>query len=116
MNHAPSPETLAAQAMGDADATSGTLATAIHPSTTYERSPDGTYPSGLVYTRADNPTYACSRRRVARASQAIARPGMAETEFHGTHAKTGRVVTACGPEVVRFDGDKIRELRDYYRR
>ena len=56
MNHALSPETLAAQAMGDVDATSGALAPAIHPSTTYERGPDGTYRSGLVYTRADNPT------------------------------------------------------------
>src|SRR3989449_9394786 len=57
LNHALSPETLAAQAMGDVDATSGALVPAIHPSTTYERSPDGTYRSGLVYTRADNPTY-----------------------------------------------------------
>src|SRR5947208_11184638 len=57
MNQELSPETLAAQAMGDVDATSGALTPAIHPSTTYERSPDGTYRSGLVYTRADNPTY-----------------------------------------------------------
>jgi len=41
--------------------------------------------------------------------------GMAETEFHGTHAKTGKVVTACGPEVVEFAGDKIKTLRDYHR-
>ncbi len=57
MNHEISPETLAAQAMGDVDPTSGALAPAIHPSTTYERGPDGTYRAGLVYTRADNPTY-----------------------------------------------------------
>src|SRR5437667_4404181 len=65
MNDAPSPETLAAQAMGDVDTTSGALASAIHPSTTYERSPDGTYPSGLVYTRADNPTYDHAERLLA---------------------------------------------------
>jgi len=41
--------------------------------------------------------------------------GMAETAFHGTHAKSGRVVTAYGPEVVEFVGDKIKELRDYHR-
>jgi len=41
--------------------------------------------------------------------------GMAETVFHGTHAKSGRVVTACGPEVVEFVGNKIKELRDYHR-
>src|SRR6059036_1367183 len=65
MNHGLSPETLAAQAMGDVDPTSGALAPAIHPSTTYERSPDGTYPSGLVYTRADNPTYDHAERLLA---------------------------------------------------
>jgi ketosteroid isomerase-like protein len=41
--------------------------------------------------------------------------GMAETAFHGTHAKTGRVISACGPEVVEFAGDKIKELLDYHR-
>src|SRR2546422_3796567 len=65
MNQALSPETLAAQALGDVDATSGALAPAIHPSTTYERSPDGTYRSGLVYTRADNPTYDHAERLLA---------------------------------------------------
>jgi cystathionine gamma-synthase len=57
MNHGLLPETLAAQAMGDVDAASGALAPAIQPSTTYERGDDGSYQSGLVYTRADNPTY-----------------------------------------------------------
>src|SRR2546425_6371104 len=65
MNQELSPETLAAQAMGDVDATSGALTPAIHPSTTYERSPDGTYRSGLVYTRADNPTYDHAERLLA---------------------------------------------------
>ena len=41
--------------------------------------------------------------------------GMAETAFRGTHAKSGRIVSACGPEVVEFAGDKIKELRDYHR-
>src|SRR5262245_25162744 len=41
--------------------------------------------------------------------------GMAETVFHDTHAKSGRVVSACGPEVVEFVGTKIKELRDYHR-
>jgi cystathionine gamma-synthase len=46
MNRGLSPETLAAQAMGDIDPVTGALAPAIHPSTTYERSPDGSYRSG----------------------------------------------------------------------
>jgi cystathionine gamma-synthase len=57
MNHELSPETLAAQALGEVDPVSGALSPPIHPSTIYERSPDGTYKSGLAYTRADNPTY-----------------------------------------------------------
>lgn len=50
-------ETLAAQAMGEIDPASGAISPAIHPSTIYERNPDGSYKSGLTYTRADNPTY-----------------------------------------------------------
>jgi hypothetical protein len=51
------PETLAAQALGEVGATPRGLVPPIHPATTYERDPDGAYPSGLAYTRADNPTY-----------------------------------------------------------
>jgi cystathionine gamma-synthase len=51
------PDTLAAQAMGDVDPVYGALVPPIHLSTTYERGPDGAYPSGRAYTRADNPTY-----------------------------------------------------------
>ena len=60
-----SPETLAAQALGDVDPGSGALVPPIHPSATYERHPDGTYPSGRVYTRADNPTYDPAERLLA---------------------------------------------------
>lgn len=58
-------ETLAAQALGEVDPTSGAISPAIHPSTIYERSPDGTYKSGLTYTRADNPTYDHAERLLA---------------------------------------------------
>ena len=51
------PETLAAQALGGADPTSGGLAPVITPATTYERQPDGSYRQDRVYTRADNPTH-----------------------------------------------------------
>src|SRR6266404_1554544 len=57
MNDQWSAETLAAQALGEIDAASGAITPAIHPSTSYERNPDGTYRSGLAYTRSDNPTY-----------------------------------------------------------
>lgn len=51
------PETLAAQALGHVDATTGALIPAIHPSTTYERDADTGYSRGRIYARADNPTY-----------------------------------------------------------
>ena len=66
MNEPLSPETLTAQCLGDIDAATGALAPPIHPATTYERSPDGSYASGLIYTRADNPTYDPAERLLAR--------------------------------------------------
>jgi cystathionine gamma-synthase len=51
-----SPETLAAQGLGEADPSSGGLAPVINLSTNYEQQPDGSYSQGRVYTRADNPT------------------------------------------------------------
>ena len=50
-------ETLTAQGLGEGDPTFGALTPPIHPSTIYERNPDGTDRAGLAYTRADNPTY-----------------------------------------------------------
>jgi cystathionine gamma-synthase len=58
-------ETLAAQALGEADATSGALVPPIHASTIYERDSDGTDRSGRAYTRADNPTYEHAERLLA---------------------------------------------------
>ncbi len=51
------PATLAAQALGWIDRETGAVIPPIHPSTTFERAPDNSYPSGRVYSRADNPTY-----------------------------------------------------------
>lgn len=65
MNEPLSPETLAAQCLGDTDAAFGSLVPSIYLSTTYERNPDGTYTSGLIYTRADNPTYDPAERLLA---------------------------------------------------
>jgi cystathionine gamma-synthase len=60
-----SPETLAAQALGEIDAASGTLTPVINLSTNYEQEPDGAYHQGRVYTRADNPTYEHAERLLA---------------------------------------------------
>src|SRR5262249_22327 len=57
-----SPETLAAQALGEVDLVSGGLAPVINPSTNYEQQPDGSYRQDRVYTRADNPTFEHAER------------------------------------------------------
>src|SRR5215472_2033943 len=60
-----SPETLAAQGLGEADPVSGGLAPVINLSTNYEQQPDGSYRQGRVYTRADNPTSEHAERLLA---------------------------------------------------
>ena len=51
------PATLAAQALGWIDETTGAIVPPLHTSTTYERGADNTYPSGRIYARDDNPAY-----------------------------------------------------------
>jgi len=60
-----SPETLAAQGLGDVDPLTGALTPGIDPSTNYEQQADGSYLQGRVYTRADNPTYEHAERLLA---------------------------------------------------
>src|SRR5205809_6192636 len=60
-----SPETLAAQALGEVDPVSGGLAPVINLSTNYEQQPDGAYRQDRVYTRADNPTFEHAERLLA---------------------------------------------------
>jgi cystathionine gamma-synthase len=60
-----SPETLAAQALGEADPVSGGLTPVINLSTNYEQQPDGSYRQDRVYTRADNPTCEHTERLLA---------------------------------------------------
>jgi cystathionine gamma-synthase len=60
-----SPETLAAQGLGEADPVTGALAPVITLATNYEQQADGSYPQGRVYTRADNPTSEHAERLLA---------------------------------------------------
>jgi steroid delta-isomerase-like uncharacterized protein len=41
--------------------------------------------------------------------------GMAESLFHGTRPREGRVVEAIGAEVLDIVDGKIKEIRDYHR-
>jgi cystathionine gamma-synthase len=51
------PETLAAQGLGRVADPYREIVPPIHLATTYERSGDGSFPGGRIYSRADNPTY-----------------------------------------------------------
>ncbi|PZV37214.1 trans-sulfuration enzyme family protein [Mesorhizobium kowhaii] len=49
-------ETKAVHAGRDVDPSTGAVTIPLHPSTTFERGPDGSFPSGYEYIRDDNPT------------------------------------------------------------
>ena len=51
------PATIAAQALGWTDATTGALVLPLHTATTFERDPDNEYRRGRNYARADNAGY-----------------------------------------------------------
>ncbi len=51
-------ETRATRAGRDVDPATGAVSAPIHLSTTFERAPDGSYPQGYIYSRADNPNRA----------------------------------------------------------
>jgi ketosteroid isomerase-like protein len=40
---------------------------------------------------------------------------MAESLFHGTRRREGKVVEAVGAEVMEIVDGKIKEIRDYHR-
>lgn len=56
-NYPFSPATALAQALGHIDQESQGVVLPIHVATTYIRGVDNSYPSGNVYSRADNPSY-----------------------------------------------------------
>ncbi len=68
MNRPFSPETLAAQALGDVDA-SGAIIPSIPVTTTYLRDPDNQYRSGLSYGRPDNAIVRHGERLLAELEQ-----------------------------------------------
>jgi cystathionine gamma-synthase len=51
------PATLAAQALGWTDRSTGAVVLPLHTATTFERDPDNQYRRGRSYGRADNPSY-----------------------------------------------------------
>src|SRR6266436_8183544 len=51
------PATLAAQALGLTDDSTGAVVLPVHTATTFVRDPDNQYRRGRNYARADNPSY-----------------------------------------------------------
>jgi cystathionine gamma-synthase len=85
-------ETLAVHAGHKVDEATGAVATPIHLSTTFERAADGTYPSGFIYSRSDNPN-----RRALEEALAAMEGGKAATAFGSGLAATAAVFQALTP-------------------
>jgi len=85
-------ETLAVHAGHAVDASTGAVAPPIHLSTTFERASDGSYPSGFVYSRSDNP----NRHALEQAMAALEDGGEAAA-FGSGLAATAAVFQALNP-------------------
>ncbi len=96
-------ETLAVHAGHTLDPATGAVAPAIHPSTTFERDPDGTYPRGHLYSRNGNP----NRDALERCLAAL-EGGAAAAAFASGTAATAAVFEALEP------GDRVVAPQDVY--
>jgi cystathionine gamma-synthase len=85
-------ETLAVHAGGEPDAQTGAVMPAIHVSTTFERAPDGTFPSGFAYIREANPN-----RQALEAAMAQLEGGVAAVAFASGMAATAAVFQSLAP-------------------
>ena len=96
-------ETVAVHAGAEPDPATGAVASPIHLSTTFERAPDGSFPSGYAYIRDANP----NRRAL---EQALARleGGEAAIAFASGMAATMAVFQALAP------GDHVVAPLDAY--
>jgi cystathionine gamma-synthase len=97
------PETLAVHAGRAVDAATGAVAPALHPSTTFERAPDGTFPHAHVYGRTGHP----DRAAVEQALSAL-EGGAAAAAFASGSAATMAVFLALAP------GDHVVAPHDAY--
>jgi cystathionine gamma-synthase len=96
-------ETLAVHAGAGPDPATGAVRPAIHHSTTFERAPDGSFPSGYVYVRDANPN-----RQALEAAMAALEGGSAAVAFASGMAATAAVFQALAP------GDHVVAPLDAY--
>jgi cystathionine gamma-synthase len=96
-------ETLAVHAGAGPDPGTGAVRPPIHLSTTFERAPDGSFPSGYVYVRDANPN-----RQALEAAMAALEGGAAAVAFASGMAATAAVFQALAP------GDHVVAPLDAY--
>jgi cystathionine gamma-synthase len=85
-------ETLAVHASASPDPVTGALVLAIQPSTTFQRSADGSFPSGYEYIRDANPN-----RRALEATMASLEGGASAVAFASGMAATMAVLQTLAP-------------------
>lgn len=96
-------ETVAVHAGARVDPATGAVAPAIHPSTTFEREPDGSFPHGHVYARSSAPN-----RAALEACLAALEGGADAVAFASASAATSAVFQALAP------GDHVVAPTDAY--
>jgi cystathionine gamma-synthase len=96
-------ETLAVHAGLEPDPTTGAVTPPIHLSTTFERAPDGTFPSGYIYGRDANPN-----RRALEHCLAVLEAGAVAAAFSSGMAATSAIFQALAP------GDHVLAPDDAY--
>jgi cystathionine gamma-synthase len=85
-------ETVAVHAGIQVDPATGAVAPAIHPSTTFEREPDGSFPHGHVYARTSSPN-----RGALEACLSALEGGAGAVAFASASAATSAVFQALAP-------------------
>jgi cystathionine gamma-synthase len=96
-------ETLAVHAGVQVDPSTGAVAPAIHPSTTFEREPDGSFPHGHIYSRSSAPN-----RAALEACLTALEGGAAAVAFASASAATSAIFQALAP------GDHVVAPTDAY--
>ena len=96
-------ETLAVHAGAQVDPATGAVAPAIHPSTTFEREADGSFPHGHIYTRSSAPN-----RNALEASLTALEGGAATVAFGSASAATTAIFQSLAP------GDHVVAPTDAY--
>jgi len=96
-------ETLAVHAGRTVDPATGAVALPIHPTTTFERDPDGSYPRGHLYARNNNPT-----REALETCLTALENGAGAAAFSSGSAATAAVFQSLSP------GDHVIAPNDCY--